>query len=81
MEGNNIHCVTKISEKCTGLAQLDGFVQTLSGCSHEFLGFIIDPSNRIGLIEIAEETCADGQGNFLGLKTRVSRTIFVQRNI
>ena len=76
-----LHHLAKVAEKCSWFTELDSFVQTLSGCSHEFLGFIIDPSNRIGLIEIAEETCADGQGNFLGLKTRVSRTIFVQRNI
>lgn len=60
MEGNNIHCVTKISEKCTGLAQLDGFVQTMTSSSHELLLIVVHTSNRVCLVHIAVEACSVG---------------------
>ena len=53
----HVHDLAEVADERAGLAGLDGLVEALVRGAHEPLRVFIDAADRVGLVQVAVETC------------------------
>ena len=54
----DVHGLAKVTEKRTGLAELDGLIQALACGAHEPFGVVVDPADGVSLVQVPMVACA-----------------------